>query len=242
VRALADPGPASPGRWVWGLSGLVTAAALIAGTALLITPAPDSPQNATAQPQFAQPQSVQPVGAPAQVAQAQAQATMTRTVTAPQPVTSLTVQSFGAPVRITGGATGRVQVTETISYDRSAGGPPPVTESVSGGHLLLADPACPDSGPSAAGCSVSFALIVPAGVSVAVVTGGGAAWLTFAAPPDSVSVSTGGGPATVSVPGGPYALTADSGGGPEIIEVATDPDAGRSITVSTAGGPLTVGP
>ena len=83
---------------------------------------------------------------------------------------------------------------------------------------------------------------MPAGVGVAVVTGGGAAWLTFAAPPDSVSVSTGGGQATVSVPGGPYALTADSGGGPEIIEVATDPDAGRSITVSTAGGPLTVGP
>ena len=38
------------------------------------------------------------------------------------------------------------------------------------------------------------------------------------------------------------AAAGDSGGGPEIIEVATDPDAGRSITVSTAGGPLTVGP
>ena len=68
---------------------------------------------------------------------------------------------------------------------------------------------------------------MPAGLSVAVVTDGGAALLAFAAPPESVSVSTGGGPATVIVPGGPYALTADSGGGPESIS----PDAARSITV-----------
>jgi hypothetical protein len=237
MRALAETGPAKagtakpdPGRRVWGLSGLLTAAALIGATAWFLTPAPDNPQNATAQPQSAQPQV------------AQAQATMIRTVTVPQPVTSLTVQSYGAPVQITGRASDRVQVTETISYDHSAAGPPPVTESVSGGHLLLADPACSKSSPSAAGCSVSFTLTVPASVSVAVVTDGGAALLTFTAPPESVSLSTGGGQAQVSAPGGPYALTADSGGGPESIGIATNPDARRSITVSSAGGPLTVGP
>jgi hypothetical protein len=237
MRALAHAGTATPdpGRRVWGLSGLVTAAALIGATAWFLTPASDNPQNATAQPQSGQPQVAQP-----QVAQARA--TMTRTVTVPQPVTSLTVQSYGAPVQITGWAGDRVQVTETISYDDRAGGLPPVTESVSGGHLLLADPVCSGSGPSAAGCSVSFALIVPANVSVAVVTDGGAALLAFTAPPESVSVSTGGGPATVTVPGGPYALTADSGGGPESIAIATNPDARRSIMVSSAGGPLTVGP
>jgi hypothetical protein len=232
MRTLADPGPADPGRRIWAASGLITAAALIAATVLLITPAPGSPPNA-----FARPQSVQVQGLPAQAVQAEA--TATRTVTVPQPVTSLTVLSYGAPVEVTGGPAGRVQVTETIGY---RGSPPLVIEQVSGGHLLLADPACSVPRSSAAACSVSFAVIVPAGVGVAVVTDGGPAQLTFATPPDSVSVITGGGPATVNVPAGPYALTADSGGGQEIIAIATDPSATRSITVSTAGGPLQVGP
>jgi hypothetical protein len=229
MRTLADPVPEDPGRRIWAASGLITAAAMIVVTVLLIAPAPDSPQNA-----FAQPQSVQVQGIPPQ-----AEITATRTVTVPQPVTSLTVLSYGGPVEVTGGAAGRVQVTETIGYQ---GSPPPVTEQLSGGHLLLADPACSVSGPSAAACSVSFTVLVPAGVRVAVVTDGGPARLTFAAPPDSVSVTTGGGPATVNVPGGPYALIADSGGGPEIIAIATDPSATRSITVSTGGGQLLVGP
>lgn len=230
MRALAGPGPAGPadpGRRIWAFSGLVVAATLTIGTVLLITPAPDSPQDAGAQPISGQPQT------------AQVHATTTRTVTVPQPVTSLTVLSYGAPVQITGGPVARVQVTEAISDD---GGPPPVTERVSGGHLLLADPVCSVPRSSAAACGVSFTVIVPAGVRVAVDTDGGPARLTFADPPDSVSVSTAGGPATLSVPGGPYALTADSGGGQEIITIATDPSAGRTITVSTAGGPLQVGP
>lgn len=240
MRTLADPGPPyppdhpDPGRQIWAASGLITAAALIAGTVLLITPAPGGPQNAFARPQSAQPQAE---GGPAQTAQAEI--TATRTVTVPQPVTSLTVLSYGAPVEVTGGTAGRVQVTETIGYQ---GSPPPVIEQVSGGHLLLADPACSVSGPAAAACAVSFTVIVPAGVRVAVVTDGGPARLTFATPPDSVSVTTGGGPATVNVPAGPYALTADSGGGPEIIAIASDPSATRSITVSTGGGQLQVGP
>src|SRR5579859_5350529 len=122
MRTLADPGPADPGRRIWAASGLITAAALIAATVLLITPAPDGPQNA-----FARPQSVQVQRMPAQVAQAEA--TATRTVTVPQPVTSLTVLSYGAQVEVTGGTAGRVQVTETIGYQ---GSPPPVIERVSG--------------------------------------------------------------------------------------------------------------
>jgi hypothetical protein len=235
MRALAAPGPegpansapADPGRQIWAASGLVVAAALIVGTALLLAPASGGPANGSAQPQ-----SFQGVSAPGPV-------TATTTVTVPQLVTSLTVLSYGGPVQVVSGPLARVQVTEAIS---DAAGPRPVTAQVSGGHLLLADPACSVAASSAAACSVGFTVIVPAGVRVAVDTDGGPARLTFTVPPDSVSVSTGGGPATVNVPGGPYALTADSGGGPEIIAIPTDPSAARSITISTAGGPLQVTP
>ena len=241
MRALADPGlpdpannayPADPGRRIWAVSGLFTAAAAIVCTALVLAPAQQSPQNAFAQPHSAQPQP--------QVTYAQAPIVVTQTLTVPPPVTSLTVQSYGGPVQVVPGPPGGVQVTEVISY---RGAPPSVTQSVRGSQVLLADPACSQSsGPAAAACSISFTLAVPAGIRVSVITDGGPARLTFAEPPASVSVSTGGGPATVNVPGGPYALTADSGGGPEIIAVATDPAAGRAITISTDGGPLQVGP
>lgn len=248
MRALADPGPANPanpadpGRRIWAVSGLLTAAAVVIGTALVLAPAPDSPQNATAQPRSAQPLGAQPQASQAQATQpqvAQAQTIVTQTIAMPQPVTGLTVQSYGGPVQVTSGPPGGIQVTEVISYQ---GTPPSVTRSVRGSQVLLADPACSNSGPAADACRISFILAVLPGLRVAVITDGGPARLTFAEPPRSVSVSTGGGPATVSVPGGPYALTADSGGGPEIIAVATDPAAGRTITVSTAGGPLQIGP
>jgi hypothetical protein len=275
---------AGRGRWIWGVSGLVTAAVLAVSGARLI-------------------------GAGGFSRHVQPQATVTRTVTVTQPVTGLTVQSYGAPVQVTTGSTRRVQVTETLAYDRQAGGPPPVTQSVSGGHLLLADPAC-----SVSDCTVSFALTAPPGVTVTVMTdggpltvagtaganldsgggpvraariggpltvstgggqlqlnglagalhadtdggpltaqgvdaaaatvstGGGDAQIAFAAAPDTVTVSTDGGLAAVNVPGGPYALAADSGGGPESVRIATDPAAPRSITVSSGGGPLQIGP
>lgn len=276
---------AAPGRWIWGLSGLVTVAALAIPGVRLITYA-DVP-SAT-----------------------DAQTTVTRTITVPQPVTSLDVQSYGASVQVTAGPVRRVQVTETITYSRQqGGGPPAVTQSVSGGRLTLADPVC-----QVANCSVSFTVIVPAGVTVAaasqggqvyvsgiagadldsgggpvgateikghltvvteggpllihgltgplhadtgggpleadgvsavaatVITGGGDARITFAAAPDDVRVSTDGGPATLAVPGGPYAVTANSDGGPQLVGIATDPAAGRSITVTSGGGPLLIEP
>jgi hypothetical protein len=44
------------------------------------------------------------------------------------------------------------------------------------------------------------------------------------------------------VPGGSYALDTDSDGGPQSVRVAADPSASRSLTVTSGGGPLTVGP
>jgi hypothetical protein len=78
------------------------------------------PQNATAQPQSAQPRV------------AQAQATMIRTVTVPQPVTSLTVQSYGAPVQITGRASDRVHGIATNPDARRS-----ITVSSAGGPLTV---------------------------------------------------------------------------------------------------------
>jgi hypothetical protein len=272
------------GRWVWGLSGLVTAAALaIPGARLITTAGADSHQP----PQDA----------------------VTRTVTVPSPVTSLSVQSYGGLVRVTAGPVRRVRVIETIAYDKQEGGPPAVTQAVSGGHLSLASPACASSD-----CSVDFAVTVPPGVTVSVATdggpaevsgtagavldssggpvtatglngsltvstnggtlmlnglagtlradtdggpviaqgvaaasatvttGGGDARISFSAAPDTVTVSTAGGDAVLTVPGGPYALTADSGGGPQAVDIATDPAAGRSLTVTTGGGSLQIGP
>jgi hypothetical protein len=46
----------------------------------------------------------------------------------------------------------------------------------------------------------------------------------------------------VAVPGGPYAVTADSSGSPQSVSVATSPGAASSISVSTEGGNLQIGP
>jgi len=228
MRAIT--GSAAPGRWVWALSGLVTALALaVPGTRVIV--------------------------AAWNTGQPPPQETVTRTLTVPQPVTSVLVQSFGGPVQLTGGSATRVLVTETISYDKLAGGPPPpLTRSVSGGHLTLAVPGCP-----ADDCTVGFALTLPPGLAVTAVTDGGAltarnldattvtvitdggnAQIAFAAAPDSVTASTFGGLVELTVPGGPYALTIDTDGGPESVGIAASPGAPRSITVSTGGGPLSI--
>lgn len=189
---------AVPGRWVWGLSGLVTAAAIAIPGTRLITMAG------------------MPVPAPPpEVA--------TRTVTVPQPVTSLTVDTNGGQVQVTAGPVSRVHVSETIMYDQKAGGPPAVAESVSGGRLSLGNGQYR----------------------------GGPAAITFAEAPDTVLVSTDGGPAVLTVPGGPYAVTADSGGGPQWVGVATNPGRPRlphgrkrrrppadpAVTAGPRGGP-----
>ena len=228
---------AGPGRWVWGLSGVVTVLALaVSGLVLAAAGSHRQPPP---------------------------QETLTRRVTLVQPVTSLTVQSYGGPVRVTSGSAGRVQISETITYEygSQAGGPPAVTESLSRGHLILADPACLQVFP----CVVGFAVTVPPGVTVTAMTDGGPLTVsgTGAANLDSggapVSATRIGGPLTVSTEGGPLlvdglsgALRADTGGGSltalgvgaAAATVSTDGGdvriafsaAPQQVTVSTAGG------
>jgi hypothetical protein len=275
VRAVA-----TRGRLLWGLAGLATAASLAIPGGRLITSAGEPSRNLPD--------------------------TVTRVVTVRQPVTTVSVQSAGAPVVVTAGPVHRVRVIETISYYPQGGGPPTVPQPVSRGILTLAEPQCV--------CSVGFTVTVPPGTGVAadteggpvtvsgaaganldsgggpvratgisahlivtarggnvvvngltgpldadtgggsllasgidtaaatVITGGGAARIGFTAAPDAVFVSTDGGRAALTVPGGPYALTAASYGGSRVVGIATDPAAGRSITVTTGGGPLQIEP
>jgi hypothetical protein len=242
---------ATPGRWIWRLSGLITTAALVVLVIALITSA--------GQAQNAQPQS-----------------TAIRTVTVPQPVTSLTVQSYGAPVEVTAGPVRHVRITETFTYDSQAGpvtasavpagaqpapgavtasavpagaqpassgplsGAPAVEQSVSDGRLSLADPACETSD-----CSVSFAVTVPPDVTATVATEGGPVTVSGIAganldsgngPVSATNISgpltviTGGGSLTLDGLAGP--LRADTGGG----SLAAQGVASATATVTTGGG------
>jgi len=255
------------GRWIWGLSGLVTAVALAILGARLITM----------------------TGGPSNV-QVEPQAIMIRTLTVPQPVTSLTVQSYGGQVQVTAGPVSRVRVTETIMYDSPGGvasavpepvsvgglgqgnqgnladgvppvpepvsvgglgqgnqgnladGVPAVPESVSGGRLSLGDPVCASSD-----CAVNFAVTVPSDVTVTVATqGGGPVSVSGIAGAD---LNSDGGPVRARRIGGP--LTVTTGGGPLTVNGVTGPlyadtDGGTLIargvtaataTVTTGGGP-----
>ena len=212
---------AGPGRWVWGLSGLITAAALAVPGARLIA-SPGTPDNVYAQPQHV----------------------AIRTETVPQPVTSLLVQSYGGQVQVTSGQVNRVQVTETIGYDEGIHPPPVVTQSVSGGRLSLFDPACSNSP-----CTVDFDVTVPADVTVTVSTGGGPAAVSGVAGANldtgggPARVSLIGGPLTVSTDGGPLVLRgvtgplrADTSGGTLLAQDV----AAATATVTTGGGPAMV--
>jgi hypothetical protein len=253
-----------PGRWVWGVSGLVTAAALAIPGARLITSPGYAGENIYS---------------------------VTTTETVPQPVTSLVVQSYGGQIQVTSAHVDRVHVTEMISYDQGTEPAPVVAQSVSGGRLSLSDPTCAHSdcnvdfdvtvpadvtvtastggGPLAVSGTAGANLassggpmratliggpltvnsgggpLVVQGLSAAtatITTGGGSAMVSFATAPEKVSVGTDGGPATVIVPGGPYNLTANSGGGSQSVRIATDPTALPSITITSGGGSLQVEP
>src|SRR5208283_3318753 len=94
----ADPahsGPAMrtvavPGRWVWGLSGLVTAAVLVVPGVRLAT-APGTPWHRQPPPD-----------------------TVTRSLTVDQNVTSMDVQSNGGSVQVSTGPVRHVRVTEAL--------------------------------------------------------------------------------------------------------------------------------
>jgi hypothetical protein len=227
---------AGPGRWVWGLAGLITEAALAFFGLVLVASAGPKPEP------------------PPMV-------TVTQTVTIVKPVTNLTVQSYGGSIRITSGPGGPVQVSETLTYGPPPGGRPAVTESLSRGHLILAGPACSQDGE----CTVSFAVTVPPGVAVTAMTEGGPLTVagTGAANLDSgggpVSTTRIGGPLTVSTEGGSLlvdglsgAPPADTGGGSltangvDAAAAAVITDGGdaritfsaapQQVTVSTGGG------
>ena len=230
---------AGQGRWIWGLSGLITAAAIAVPGARLIASPGTGGDNIYARPQHV----------------------VTRTETVPQPVTSLVVQSYGGQVQVTSGQVNRVQVTETIGYDQGIDSPPVVTQSVSGGRLSQSVPACTHSD-----CGVDFNVTVPADVTVTASTEGGPVAVsgTAGATLDSgggpVRATLIGGPLTVNTGGGSLALrglsgplraetdggpltaqdlaaataTITTGGGSAMVSFATAPE---KVSVSTEGGP-----
>jgi hypothetical protein len=235
MRAVAGPGRRVSARWVWGLSGLVTAAALaVPGARLIASPG-------TSGNDYARPQHV-----------------VTRTGTVPQPVTSLVVQSYGGQVQVTSGQVDRVQVTETIAYDQQA---PAVVQSVSGGRLSLSDPACAHSGctvdftvtvpPDVTATALTeggpVAVSGTAGATLA--SGGGPARATLIGGP--LTVNTAGGPLVLRGVSGPLRAETDggtliaqdiaaatatitTGGGSAMVTFATAPE---KVSVSTDGGP-----
>ena len=135
-------------------------------------------------------------------------------------VAGANLNSGGGPVRATG-ISGHLIVTADDATVVVNGLTGPLDVATGGGSLL------------ASGVDTATATVV---------TSGGAARIGFTAAPDAVFVSTGGGPAALTVPGGPYALTADTYGGSAAVRIATVAAAGRSITVTTGGGPLRIEP
>ncbi|HTW01036.1 MAG TPA: hypothetical protein VMF87_12120 [Streptosporangiaceae bacterium] len=123
TKPPVDDRPAARGRWIWTVAGLATAGLLAWPLVGLITNAGNG-GNA----EFAGPTPL-----------------ITQTVTVTQPVTSLSVESYGAPIQVTAGPVHQVTVTEAISY----GGPgqaPAVTAAVVDRQLTLAAPACASTG------------------------------------------------------------------------------------------------
>lgn len=242
MPAVAGQGRWSSARWIWGLSGLITAAAIaVPGARLIASPGTDG-DTIDAVPQHV----------------------VTRTETVPQLVTSLLVQSYGGRVQVTSGQVNRVQITETIGYDQGIDSPPVVTQSVSGGRLSLSYAVC-----SNVYCNVDFSVTVPPDVTVTVSTGGGPVTVSGTAGANLASsggpvratlirgpltVDTSGGsldvrglsgPLRAATEGGPLVAqdlaagtaTITTGGGPAMVTFATAPE---KVSVSTGGGPATL--
>jgi hypothetical protein len=217
VTAAPSTGGTSPrgtGRWIWGVSGLVTVVALAVpiGGLILRAGTPDPSGNVSAIP--------------------------TRTINITQPVTSLNVQSYGAPIQITTGSGPDVTVAEAISFSGDTS--PAVTAQVTGGQLTLAAPACAQSD-----CSVGFSVTVPTHVPVTASSSGGNIIISGAT---GASLDSGGGAVRATNITGSLGITSE--GGPVLIDSAAgaNVDSGNGavqasniygqFTVSTEGGPL----
>jgi len=170
----------------------------------------------------------------------------TRTFTVSGPVTSVTVRSYGDDVSVTTADVRQVRVTERLEWDLPESGAPPLEQTVSHGHLSLGDPACDDGDNN---CDVSYAVIVPPGVSAAVDSYGGNVTVSGTA---GTNVDSDGGSVTATQIAGP--LTVTTGGGDLRVTGLTGPlsadtyggsVSARGVTtttaaVSTAGGDATL--
>ena len=203
--------PAPRGRWFWILAGIVVSTALGVGFGALIINAGTNSGN-----QYGPPETLP-----------------SRTVTITHPVTSLSVESYGDPIRVIGKPVSHVTVVETISYDPSQGGPPAVTHRDSHGQLTLAAPACENSN-----CSVGFVVVVPFGVTVNAVGDGGSITVSGTGAAD---LDSGGGPVIATGISGPLNATAEGGNIRASGATTANIDSGGgSVTVGRVPGSLTV--
>ena len=212
-RPPAPERPPTRGRWIWIVSGLATAGLLAWPLVGLITNAGNGGQE-----QFAYPTPL-----------------ITRTITVGQPVTSLSVESYGGPIQITAGAVRHVTVTEAISFG-SPGQAPRVTAAVSDRKLTLGAPDCVNTG-----CSIGFTVTVPTGVSVTAESEGGNIAVTGAT---GANLDSGGGTVQANQIDGPLSVTSEDAG----ISVSgvtapsgTNLDSGGGpVQASHVDGPLTI--
>jgi hypothetical protein len=201
-RPPATNRPSRRGRWIWTVSGLATVALLAWPVLTLISRAGDGGGGDLI--------NASPV--------------MMTTVTVTQPVTSLSVESYGAPIQVTAGPVHHITVTEAISYP-NPGQAPTVTAAVSDRELTLAAPACADTG-----CSVGFTVTVPAGVAVTAESEDGGIAVTGVA---GANLNSGGGPVQASHIDGPLSVSSEDGG----ITVSDVSDPG-GVNLDSGGGPV----
>jgi hypothetical protein len=201
-RPPATGRPSGRGRWIWTLAGVVTVGLLTVPAVAVITKEGN-------------------YGGNGQVVNA----TPTRTVTVSQPISSLSVDSYGAPIQVTAEPVHSVTITESLSYDSQAGPAPVVTDAVSNGMLSLAAPGCATNG-----CSVGFSVIVPSGVAVTADSDNGSIAVAGAA---GANLDSGGGPVQASRITGP--LTISSENGSITVDDVTAPS---GINLDSGGGPV----
>jgi DUF4097 and DUF4098 domain-containing protein YvlB len=194
--------PSTRGRWIWTLTGLATVGLLAWPVVGLISRAGN--------------------GGPGEFVSARP--TMTRTLIVTQPVTSLSVESYGAPIQITAGPVRQVRVTEAISF-AGPGQAPAVTDAVSDRRLTLDAPAC-----ATTGCSVEFTVTVPPAVAVSAESDDGGITVAGMA---GANLDSGGGPVQASHIHGPLSISSEDG---EIT--VTDVSAPSGTNLDSGGGPV----
>jgi hypothetical protein len=212
--AASGAGPdTGPGRWIWGLTGLITVIGLaVPGTWLIAN-----------------------AGNPRNGQNGMFSAIPTRTVIITQPVTSLSVESYGAPIQVAARPVHRVTVIEAINYGKGGQGnaAPTVTDTVSHGRLTLAAPACANSD-----CSVGFTVTMPEGVAVTAASDGAQLTVAGAA---GANLDSGGGPVQATQINGPLTITAEGGGVTVSGAAAANLDSGGGPVIATGiDGPLTI--